>query len=331
MLPYLGETPGNASSIHAYGRRAQEAVELARSRVAELLGAEDPAEILFTSGATEAANTVIASHNEIAVSPFEHSAVREPALHRGAAILRNQAYCLEPLPAELVCVMGVNNETGAILEPPVTSALRFADLTQNLGKLPIDLSGIAFACASAHKLYGPMGVGCLYARGAEFPEPYLRGGEQEHGRRAGTLNVPAIVGFGAACARARDLQEEEADRAVRAREQILQALRPVSDWQSNDGVNQSPFILSLSIAGIEGETLVIELDHRGFATSAGAACSSRSNEPSHVLMALGLEETLRRGTIRISFGRFTTPEAANELGRSLVQSVESLRSLANRA
>jgi len=326
---------GNAHSIHEAGREARALVEGGRARVANLLGAEDPSQIIFTSGATEANNWVISQFDRIAISPFEHSSVREPALHRGASVLGNDGYNLETPIGEpsLLAVMGVNNETGAIIEPPFKPGpMLHRDLTQSVGKVPFDLTGVAFASCSAHKLGGPKGVGALYVRDAGSIEPLLRGGGQEAGLRAGTLNVPGIVGMGLAAQLSHEEREQRHRHALTLRALVLEALAHTSDWTSASAMAEdcSPFILSLGFAGVQGETLVIELDARGFAVSSGAACSSASPEASPVLLALGFEESLARGTVRISFGPQNTFDAAHDLGRALAQALEGLRSQGGR-
>ena len=356
MEPYLG-LAGNAHSIHAFGRRAGAAVDLARGRVAELIEAEDPSQVVFTSGATEACNAVLAMHEGGWVSPFEHVAVREPALARGYRVMANEilevkapnhglppkggkggggpAYRepLDPTPAPphgegILCLMAVNNEIGAVWNVrDLPAERRFADATQALGKISYSVDGLDYAAFSAHKLYGPQGVGAIYAADAAL-DPFVKGGDQEEGRRAGTLNVAGIVGFGAACALAADRLEADHAHAAELRALVLDELRSLSDWRVNGGEDAVPHILSLSLAGLEGETLVIEADRVGFALSAGAACSSRSTEPSHVLVALGVGDLWRRGTVRISFGRANTPETARDLGRNLVRSAEKLRTIA---
>jgi cysteine desulfurase len=321
---------GNAHSIHSAGRDAHRCAEAARAEVAALLGADDPSQIVFTSGATEANNWVISQFESIAISPFEHSSVREPALHRGAVVIGNDGYRLDPIGDRvgLLAVMGVNNETGAILEPPPKgSAFLHRDLTQSVGKAPPTLEAVDSATCSAHKFGGPQGVGALYLRDPSSIAPMLRGGGQEQGLRAGTLNVAGIVGMGLAARLAREEWEARREHAVALREAVLDEIEGVGDWVSASlaASSASPFILSLSFAGLEGETLVIELDARGFAISSGAACSSGSVEPSHVLMALGYDEKLARGTVRLSFGPRNTVEAAAALGRALAETVERLR------
>ena len=339
MEPFLG-LPGNAHSLHAFGRRAAQAVDLARQRVTDLIGAEDPQQVVFTGGATEACNAVLAPFESGWISPFEHAAVREPALARGYGVLANEGLSIadgglriaEPSStihnprSTIVALMAVNNEIGAVWDVrELPARKRFADATQALGKVPYSVEGLDYAAFSAHKLYGPQGIGALYTADGAL-DPFQQGGEQEDGRRAGTLNVAGIVGFGAACALADDRLEADRAHAAELRAILLDELRPLSDWRVNaDGV---PHILSLSLAGLEGETLVIEADRAGFAVSAGAACSSRSTEPSHVLVALGLEDRWRRGTLRVSFGRSNTRESARDLGINLVRSAEKLRTIA---
>ncbi len=326
MLPWLREDFGNAHSLHHWGRKAEEAVERAREQVASLFRADDPSQIIFTSGATEANNWALSTAERIAISPFEHSAVREPALARNAEIMANAGWELHQPTTypDLVAVMAVNNETGAILKPPPGCGRIHIDAVQALGKIPWTTE-CDFASASAHKIYGPKGVGALFARDPYALAPFIRGGDQEHGLRGGTLNVPGIVGFGEAARIALDRQQEDHSLAHELRGIVLEELQNLSDVRTNDASAQSPFILSLSFAGIEGETLVIEMDAESYGISAGAACSSRSTEPSHVLTALGLPEAWLRGTIRISFGRSNTPTSALALARLLRQKVKQLR------
>ena len=336
MEPYLGLVPGNAGSIHGFGRRAEAAVERARSRIAEAIGAEDPGQIVLTSGATEGCNAVLAAHRGGWISPFEHAAVREPALVRGFGVLGNEGLGIvdrgswigEQDPrSEIVCLMAVNNEIGTQWNArDLPAQARFVDATQALGKVAIDLERVDFAVFSAHKLYGPQGVGALYTADGAL-DPYQRGGEQENGRRAGTVNVAGVVGFGAACALAAERWQDDGQTAAELRGIVLDELGALSDWIVNGGEAAAPHILSLSFLGLEGETLVVEADGAGFALSAGAACSSRSTEPSYVLTALGLPDAWRRGTVRVSFGRANTRESASALARNLVRSVEKLRTI----
>jgi cysteine desulfurase len=333
MLPYFETHWGNANSLHAWGREAFEAVEFARARVAELIGAEDPAQVFFTSGATESNNWVLKSFDDVVVSPFEHSAVLEAP--DGYRLIENDALKLLPLKwgAEIVSVMSVNNEIGSILSNPgcPTDDVEHShsDITQSVGKLPVRLRNVSYASFSAHKFYGPKGVGGLYV---DYPEnshlkTLIGGGGQQSGKRGGTLNVPGIVGMGAAAAIAQDEMDDNLALATNLRAAVLEQIRPCQDYQVNGGDNVSPYILSLSFLGVEGETLVIEMDQKGYGISAGAACSSGSTDLSHVLTALGLPIEWIRGTVRISFGKFNTLSAAEQLGKSMRAAVESLRKL----
>jgi cysteine desulfurase len=327
MLPHLNEGWGNPHSIHACGASALAAVDLARQRIADLLGAEDPSEVVFTSGATESNNWILRSFDRVAVTPFEHSSVRVPAEHLGHSVLPHQGFELFPPEDEvgLVSAILVNNEIGTLLKLPSVGTPVHRDITQAFGKLRVDLEEIDFASFSGHKMYGPKGIGGLYLKGAQPIEPLLIGGDQENGLRAGTLNVAAIVGFGAAAAIAAEELEQGLAHAENLRQIVLEQLEPLSDWQINGGTEVSPYILSVSFLGLEGETLVIELDRLGFAVSSGSACSSRSTEPSSVLTALGLSADWLRGTVRISFGRFNSSDAARDLGENLRLTVETLR------
>lgn len=331
MLPYLRDDWGNANSIHAWGRSAMGAVERAQEQVAALLGAEDPQQVFFTSGATESNNWVLHLHASAAISPFEHSAMDEPARELGFEVLGNDGLAIEPPDRryELISVMDVNNEIGArwgVSDLSDYADFLHSDITQAVGKLPVNLEPLAYASFSAHKFYGPKGVGGLYVRDAG-PGPFILGGEQQYGARGGTLNVPGIVGMGEAARLATEEWEPNLQHATELRSILLEALGPSEDCQINGGKNVSPYILSLSFRGLEGETLVIEMDQRGYGISSGAACSSHSADPSHVLLALKMPEEWLRGTVRVSFGRLNTKESAQSLGKSLKEAAERLRKM----
>jgi cysteine desulfurase len=330
MLPYLDFAFGNPNSLHDQGRQAAWAIDEATWQLAALLEIA-PEQLYFTSGATESNNWVLKAGATWTISPFEHSAMREPALATGARQLANRGENLEPAQHETdgLSVMSVNNETGTrwdVRELRGVARILHSDITQSVGKLPLALEEIDYASLSAHKFYGPKGVGALYCRDTP-PPPMIRGGEQQHGARGGTLNVPAIVGMGLAAQIALENMETDYEQATLLNELVRDELRKSTDWQVNGGVECSPYILSLSFLGIEGETLVVELDRAGFGVSAGAACSSRSTEPSHVLTALGLLPAWRRGTIRVSFGRSNTLEATRQLAREIAGIVEKLRTI----
>jgi len=332
MQPYMElafEGFGNANSAHSFGQRAAAAVETARHRVATLLGAEDPSQIYFTSGATESNNWVAANFPGGWTSPIEHSSMREAACANGFEVLEARGYELMPPPetASLISVMAVNNETGGLLD---YSALRaharklHSDATQAIGKVEFELSKLDYASFSGHKFYGPKGIGGLYSREMDLT-PLLHGGEQEHGMRSGTLNVPGIVGIGAAAAIATDEMEANRAKAIEMRAAVLEGLKDAADMLVISPENSTPFILMVAFEGVEGAALVLDCDQEGFCVSAGAACSAQSTEPSKVLRALNVEARLLRGAVRISFGRFNQLAEAERLGQVLCRSCEKLR------
>lgn len=338
MLPYLESQWGNPNSQHSMGNQAMNAVDHSRNRVAQLLGVESSC-VIFTSGATESNNWVFSVSPRSAISPFEHESAREGGLMRGADVLDNDGLLIKApkkdpdfgpiVPYDVISVMAVNNEIGSRWR--VADFREFAeyihsDITQAVAKVSIDLTDVDFASMSAHKFYGPKGVGALYSSMGAM-QPIFFGALQERHSRSGTLNVPGIVGMGSAAAIAQDEWQNNLERTEELRAIVLEALRPCQDYQVNGGDNVSPYILSVSFLGVEGETVVIEMDQKGYAISSGAACSSRSTDPSHVLTALKMPKEWLRGTVRISFGRFNTKEAAARLGAELVQTAEGLRKL----
>lgn len=325
MEPYLMERFGNASSIHAWGRQANNAVEEARQSLAQLIGA-DPDEIVFTSGATEANNWILRAFPSLSVSPFEHPSVRLTALALEATVLKNDGWNLEDSQTELTSIQTVNHETGALIPSPKTK-LRHADATQAVGKIPVQISQYDFASMSAHKFYGPKGVGALYIKGGRALSPLMHGGDHEHGLRSGTLNVPAIAGMGAAASLAKDRVTEDVTHAKRLREETKRELATISDVHFAEADQNSPYVLTPCFSGVEGESVVITLDSKGFAASAGSACSSMSDETSPVLKALGLPDDIARGAVRISFGRYNTEQAAKQLCQEIRQAVQNLRKL----
>jgi len=326
MAPYWRDLPGNAHSIHQLGRQARDAVEVARHQIAEAIGAE-AGQIVFTSGATESNNWVWRKSVDMLVSPIEHSSMLVPA---GSSQLPIHDWEVGVNDLE-VAVMAVNNETGGMPTLRGTPYLLHVDATQAIGKVPWTVGDAAWASLSAHKIGGPKGVGALYIRDG-FMAPLLLGGGQEYGLRAGTLNVPGIVGFGCAVRRAVARQEAAYAHATRLREVVLERLARVEGMRVNDAPRQSPHILSLSFIGLLGETLVIELDHAGYAISSGAACSSESDDiESPVLQALGVPPEWNRGTVRISFGETNTEASAAGLARALAAAVENVRGLGQKS
>ena len=341
MLPYFTDAFANASSIHSPGQRARSAVETAREQVAALIGAR-PQEIVFTSGGTEANNHAIfgvaAPFREPAVrgrhvitTSVEHEAVLNAcqALEkRGVAVTYlgvDAQGSVDPgrvggsLRAEtvLITVMHANNELGT-LEPleeigrvarPAGVSLH-TDAVQSAGKVPIDVNrqSVDLLSLSAHKLYGPKGVGALYIRSGTRVEQLLFGGHHQRGFRPGTENVAGIVGFGKAAELAAASVREDAVRVGSLRDRLEQGLLAlVPDARVNGaGAARTPNTTNLTFAGIEGEALLIALDLRGLAVSTGAACSSGAVEPSHVLTAIGLPAAEARASIRFSLGRHSS-------------------------
>lgn len=342
MLPWFSEFPGNASSLHQYGAKAMDAVEKARAQVARLIGAEDPSQITFTSGATEANNWVLhALKEKIGISPWEHSSIREtaerldiPTIGEFQMLWPERFYYWDgellagpPRRRHQYAQMEINNETGTIFER--ISSLQgpsLVDATQAIGKLTFQVDEARYVTGSAHKFYGPKGVGFLYQQMPHQLEPFLKGGGQEQGQRAGTLNVPAIVGLGAAASIAEDQIPARYAHALKLN-LLFQNELAVKDSRMNGGDKRSPFILSISFAGIEGETLLIELDRAGFCCSAGAACSSQNTEPSPVLRAFGVPDEYIRGTIRVSFSHHNTEESTYQLACEIRRIVTKLREL----
>jgi len=321
MLPYFSETFGNANSLHQLGADARRAVEHARNQIAQAIGAEDPSQIIFTSGATEGNNWVISQHKRVAYSPFEHSSVREPVRHRGGAVLPNEGFLVHDdlvTDCDLLAVVGVASETGAAfrVKPTQTPVLR--DVTQLLGHLPLSPSLPSYMTWSAHKLYGPKGIGALYVEDPISLEPMFRGGGHEFGLRSGTLNVPSIVGFGIATQLAVQEQPERLAHTSRLRDVLLDELQANPEVRAILPPSGSPHITTLLLPGLQGETAVIELDRRGFAVSAGPACSSNATLPSTTLLALGLCEQEARSVLRVSTGKANTPNSAADLARAIL-------------
>lgn len=340
MLPYFTEQFGNASSKgHAYGWAAEEAVTQAREQVAALLGA-DPSEIVFTSGATEAVNAALkgvaeayaAKGRHLVTVQTEHSAVLDTC-----RALERQGFTVTYLPVDsdglvdlaaleaaltpetiLVSVMWANNETGVLQPiPEIAEVVRsrgilfMTDATQAAGKVPINVAHVDLLACSGHKLYGPKGVGALYVRRRQ-PRvrlvPFMNGGGQERGLRGGTLNVPGIVGLGAAAALAQEALPREAERLRVLRDRLERGLLDaVPDAYINaHRTPRLPQTTSITFPGRRAADLMAAA--RDLALSTGSACASGSDRPSHVLQALGLPDDDARATLRLSLGRFTTDE-----------------------
>jgi len=336
MLPFLRDDFGNPSSLHWFGQRARGAVEEARTQVAELVAA-DPAEIVFTSGGSESDNAALRGVSTKARAPragivctaIEHHAVLNTAKALGAegrplSIVRvgqSGAVDAGDLAASvgettaLVSVMLANNETGVV--QPVAEAARLAhakgalvhcDAVQAAGKVVIDVRclDVDLLTLSAHKIYGPKGVGCLYIRRGTPLAALVRGGGQERNRRAGTENVAGVVGFGAAAAIAREGLQADAVRVAALRDRLEARLLAIPGARRNGEGARVPNTTNVSFGGIEAEGLLIALDLEGIAVSTGAACAAGGVEPSHVLRAMGLPPERVESSLRFSLGRGTT-------------------------
>jgi cysteine desulfurase len=340
MLPYFSDVSGNASSIHAAGRRARSAVENARQSVAQLIGAKH-SEIVFTSGGTEADNLAVfgciaasdRARKHVICSSIEHHAVLEAceALEKRGVELSwlpvsgsgavNPDEVRRAIRAEtvLITVMHANNELGTI--QPVEEIGRIAreagirfhsDAVQSAGKISVDVKAIGadFLTLSAHKICGPKGVGALYVREGAPLQPMLRGGSNQRDRRPGTENVPGIVGFGKAAEIARRELAAGHSQIAALRDRLEQGiLERVPETRINgDRVHRVPNTTNISFAQSDGESLVIALDLGGVECATGAACSSGAVKPSHVLTAIGLNSAEAKSSLRLSLGRFSTHE-----------------------
>jgi cysteine desulfurase len=357
MLPFLRGEFGNPSSLHWFGQRARAAVEQARERVACLVGAA-PAEIVFTASGSESDNMALrgvaakakAPRRKLVVSAIEHHAVLNCAKalrdegwpiaivgvsEAGRVELADLAAELDDTVA-LVSLMLANNETGVV--QPVAEAARVArargalvhcDAVQAAGKLAIDVRtlDVDLLTLSAHKLYGPKGIGCLYLRRGTPMAPLVRGGGQERNRRAGTENVAGIVGFGAAAALALESLGTETRRIGVLRDRMEARLLAAGRVRRNGDEPRLPNTTSLSFEATEAESLLIALDLEGIAVSTGAACAAGGVEPSHVLRAMGLPPERVQSSLRLSLGRSTTEEQIDRAAEVITAVVERQRRL----
>jgi len=329
MARVLRDVYGNPSSTHAEGAAARAALERAREQVAELVGAR-PDQVVFTSGATEANNTLLAALPRVVTTTAEHPSVLEPARALGARLVgvdREGKVDPEALAeavdgeTQLVSILWANNETGvvqpleAIARALPRSVALHVDATQALGKIPVE-GPWDFLSASAHKLNGPKGTGCLMCR--REIRPLLLGGSQERGRRGGTENVAGIVGFGVACELARKELGERAARFAALRDRLFAQLE---DLGRRNGSDVLPNTLNVEFPGIEGDALLQALDLEGVAVSAGAACHAGSISASHVLLAMGRTPEQALASLRFSVGHGNDEaqiDAAAALVRELV-------------
>lgn len=355
MLPYLREQHGNASSRHEFGTVARRAVDQAREQVAAIVGVQT-AQVIFTSGGTEANNLFIRgaaaglTPTQVAVSSIEHPCVTAPAQElarhgwtlRSLKVTRDGTIDLADVdaalaaPTGLVSVMLANNETGVIQDVAAVGvrarragAVMHTDAVQALGKIPVDFAALNVQAMtlSAHKIYGPKGAGALVIDKRLDLRALLAGGGQERGLRGGTENVPAIVGFGAACELAAGRMAELGVRLAALRDRTERGLRQLGAVIFGEGMPRLPNTSYFAFRGITGETLVIELDKTGFAVGSGAACSSASHAPPATLLAMGVEPELARGAVRFSAGAANTPEQVDAFLQALAAVTRRLRQL----
>jgi cysteine desulfurase len=340
MSPFFSRVYGNPSSLHAFGQEAKHAIEEARYIVAQFIGAKQD-EIVFTSGGTESNNSAIkgVAHarrdkgNHIITSKIEHHAVLETC-----HFLERQGFEVTYIPVDefglidpadvkkaitaktiLISIMHANNEIGTI--EPIAAIGEIArekgiyfhtDTVQTFGHLPIDVTelNLDLLSASGHKLYGPKGVGILYVRKGIRMLPFMHGGDQEHGRRASTHNVPGIVGFGKAVELAKEEMTKEIEQLTLLRDELIKGILDKVEYARLNGhpKERLPNNVNVSISYVEGESMLLNLDMEGIACSTGSACTSSSLEPSHVLAAIGLSHELAHGSLRFSLGRLTSEE-----------------------
>ncbi len=361
MSPYLMDHFGNASSIHRRGRVARQALEAAREQVAQLVNVH-PSQVIFTSGGTEANNLALSCIRGPRVGPYRLaiSRVEHPSVLVAAAQLAEEGAETELIavdeqgcvgPAEigvvlanrphLVSVMMANNETGVLQDISTLAALTqergvlfHTDAVQAAGKIAIDFDrlGVQLLTLSAHKLYGPKGVGALIVDSKLDVRPMLVGGGQERGLRSGTENVAAIVGFGMAAELAIAERERRSGQSVALRGYLEERLRRMPEVTVfGHDAERLPNTVCLAIPGIDGETLLMELDRAGIEVSSGSACDSHKAQASHVLLAMGVDEEIARCAIRVSIGRDNTQDDIDTLVLMLKQQIQMLRTVSSLA
>lgn len=358
MLPYFNEKYGNASSLHAMGREARQAVEQARQKVASLIGAKKE-EIIFTSGGTESDNLAlkgIALKNRKRGDHIITSAIEHHAVLNTCEYLQSQGFSVTFLPVDrygmvnpgdveaaitdrttIISVMHANNEIGTI--QPIEEIGKIAaehdiylhtDAVQSAGKIPVNVEslGVDLLAMSAHKLSGPKGVGALYIRKGTLIEPLLHGGGHERNLRSGTENVPGIVGFGKAAELAAERLAGDIGYLSNLRDSLINGLLAVPDSYLNGHPDRRlPNNVNVRFSYIEGESLILNLDMLGIAASTGSACSSASLEPSHVLMALGMKHEEAHGSLRLTIGRENTRDDVEYVLGAVPGIVKKLREM----
>jgi len=359
MKPFFMESFGNASSVNSSGVRARKAVEEARAKVTGFMNADSAEELIFTGSATESNNLVIKGYTlkhgraktHIAVSTVEHDCVLN-----AAKWLKKLGYKVDFIPvdkfgvikmdalenaikegANLVSIIHGNNEIGTI-EPikeiaelcHKNNAIFHTDAAQSFGKIPIDVKaiGIDMMTINAHKLYGPKGVGALYIRKGIEIEPLLHGGGHEFGLRSSTENVPGIVGFAKAVELRKEEMKPEAEKLTRLRDKLIKGALEIPDSYLNGHPTQRlPNNANFRFSYIEGEAIVLGLDMEGIEASSGSACASKTELPSHVLLAIGLKPEEARGSLRISLGKYNTPKDIDYILQVLPKVVHRLREM----
>jgi len=358
IQPYYHELYGNPSSMHLFGGQLHRRIEEARAKVAALIGAE-PEEIIFTSCGTESDNTAIMS----AVESYPHkrhvisTRVEHPAVLSFVRHLARKGYRLSLVPVDamgrfdmdffmksldentaVVSVMHANNETGVIFPIEEIGAilrerniLFHTDAVQTTGKIPIDVKGLPvdMLSLSGHKLHAPKGIGALYVKKGTRFYPYIIGGHQEHGRRAGTENVASIIALGEACELAQGNLQTEAVHVARLRDKLENALleRCPDPRINGDASRRLPNTSNISFEYVEGEAILLRIDEFGICASSGSACTSGSLEPSHVLRAMGIPFTAIHGSIRFSLSRYTTEEEIDKVIEIVPPIIKELRTL----
>jgi cysteine desulfurase len=359
MQPYFFDKFGNPSSIHAFGQEAKKAIEDSREKVASFLGAK-PEEIIFTSGGTESNNSAVEGvayalegrGNHIITTVIEHHAITEPCkflekkgfkvtyvgVDKNGLVSPEDVKKAITAKTILISVMHANNEIGVI--EPIAEIGRISrekgiyfhtDAVQTTGHIPVNVDelNVDLLSLSAHKFYGPKGVGVLYIRKGTRVERFLHGGDQENGRRASTHNTPAIVGLGKAIELCQNKMEAESKFQISLRDKII---KQITDKIPEVYLNGHPKIrlpnnVNFSIKYIEGESIILNLDMLGIAVSTGSACTSTSLEPSHVMLAIGLSHELAHGSVRITLGRWIQEDEIDYLLEHLPNIVEKLRAM----
>lgn len=356
MMPYFKENYGNPSSIHRFGRIAAKAIESARKRVAELVGA-NPSEILFTSGGTESNNTAIYGimnqnrSKQLITTSIEHDAILEPCKK-----LESAGFDVVYLPVDstglvdlqklestisektaLLSVMLANNEVGTI--QPIAeiakickrhNVLFHTDAVQGVGKIPVNVKelGVDLMSISSHKINGPKGIGALYIRNGVTLDPFILGGGQENGMRSGTENVANIMGFGKACQIAKENLQQNSSNLESLRNYLVQRVSSeISYVTVNGNKAKLPNNAHFTFLGVNGEDLIIKLDEHGVAASTGSACSVKTQKASHVLMAMGFSHEQITGSLRLSLGISNTKSEIDQTVDSLKSIVAELRAI----